>query len=131
MGKFITVKSKEVEEISEIDFDLRDNILGKNWDEEFEDEIYLGHYYDGNCPVEIDRLIEILNNFKKEGSNYVSIDYHIDHIGYIFQPHSVYVSSPEELTEYSEKVEKRRKNLEKVQKLQDKINEINRTDTGR
>jgi hypothetical protein len=69
------------ERSSEIDFELYDDILGKdNWDDfEFKEE---SDSRLDSFPVNIDSVIELLNSLKAQGANYISIDYHCDHIGY-------------------------------------------------
>ena len=75
------------EEISEIDFDIFE---GSEYNSD--NDIELGAINNSNqfswagssCPIEIDRVINLLEKFKFKGCKFVEIMYHEDHIGYVF-----------------------------------------------
>ena len=81
--QYYSIKSLDEFEFSEIDFDLYENLFGKNYDsDKKEHPNQIGQYYREGYPILIDRLIDKLNEFKEKGANYVSLEYHNDHIGY-------------------------------------------------
>ena len=85
MKKVIYIKYIEEEEISDLDLDFVDDILGNNPEGHDYDTIDKSDFrYSGNADkIEIDNLIEILEGFKKKGANYVEFINHFDHHGYI------------------------------------------------
>lgn len=98
----ITRKYLVEKELSEIDMDLYSNILGKNWDDEWDiDCIRLGEERNGyrgeTPPIEIDRVIKVLESFKNKGCNYVELFYHTDHIGYEFYGLDIHRSTDKEI----------------------------------
>lgn len=89
------VKFNKVDEVefSEIDFDLYNEIFEK----EKVDEMYDNGEYPGdnldlseteNYPIHIDKVIAQLQKMKENGAEYVEIDYHCDHIGYIIKSYN-------------------------------------------
>jgi hypothetical protein len=93
-----TIKTVVSDEVSELDFILRDEVTPE-FDYEKYDlvETHLGNRTSDGYPVKIDSLIEKLNDFKALGCNYVSIEHHCDHIGYMFDGMHIYRSTPEEI----------------------------------
>jgi hypothetical protein len=101
----ITKIYKTSESLTEIDFVLRDKILGKNWSENEErfGDITLNNDYNSwkgeSHPINIDDVIKALEKLKKKGSNYVEIMYHCDHIGYYFNGLDIHRSTDIEIKE--------------------------------
>lgn len=109
-------------EFSEIDFDLHD-FIGFDY-EKHDDWARIGDS-DINHPIEIDRLITKLNEFKQQGANFVEIDYHCDHIGYILQGFKIQKSTKEEIAEHLIKKEAK-KTANKHKRKQELLNELKR-----
>ena len=128
----ITKIYKVSDSLTEIDFILRDKILGKNW---VENEERFGHITLNNDyknwqgevhPINIDDAIKILEKLKKEGSNYVEIMYHCDHIGYYFNGLDIHRSTDEEVAKDKERLEaklKAKKDAE-IKTLEAKLKEL-------
>lgn len=88
------IKTIDSFEFSEIDFDLYDELFTKEKVAEIYNSNkdhpsnYIFNKRDPECdgePINIDRLINKLNEFKNKGANYVALEYHCDHIGYILE----------------------------------------------
>jgi hypothetical protein len=85
------------------------------------------HSYPGaNVPMPIDEAIEMLQKMKEKGANYIEIDYHCDHVSYLFSGWEIRKATKEELDkEQSTQDEYRQKIKEKkIKELQDQINEL-------
>jgi len=63
----------------ELPNEMRVDILGRNYDDDPYDEIYLGNAAHLNDPIKIDVLRKYLDQLEERGANYVSIDFHTDH----------------------------------------------------
>ena len=131
----ITEIYKSEESLTEIDFTLRDKILGKNWDEKEEryGHIVLGDdktsWKGESYPININDVNKVLEKLKKKGCNYVEIMYHSDHIGYYFNGMDIHRSTNEEVLEnnkHTEEFEKAKK-LAEIEFLQRKIDQIKKT----
>ena len=101
---YTTKKIKDFE-FSEIDFYFYDELFGKKWDDEkFEHPRCISSEKNNEgYPIKIERLIQKLQQFKDKGANYVSIDYHCDHIGYQLEFLNIQKSTPEEILNYKTK----------------------------
>ncbi len=128
----ITEIYKSSKSLTEIDFILRDKMLGKNWAENEErfGQITLNNdhkNWQGEVhPISIDDVIKVLENFKKKGSNYVEIMYHCDHIGYYFNGLDIHRSTDEEVASESERLEaklKAKKDAE-IKALETKLEQL-------
>lgn len=85
----------------ELDFDLRNDILGKDWSEENDfEEIYMGRTNQVNNPIKIDTLRYYLDQLEQLGANYVSIDYHTDHIEYELDGIEARLATQQEIDEH-------------------------------
>ena len=99
----------KVEKITgEVDFELYNDVLGKKEvDRIYEEEDGVNRIYNGkdfqNSPIKIETLKQILLELEKNGCNYVSIDYHCDHIEYEVYGVDVHVATEEEIVEYENK----------------------------
>lgn len=101
--RVIYVKLKEItdNEMTEIDFDLQDE-FGFSYETHDNFVIdYEGNYE--NYPIKIERLIDHLNSIKDNGATHVSIDYHVDHIGYIINGFDIRLMTTDEVNEYTNK----------------------------
>ena len=93
----------------EVDFDLKVDILGeKNVDESYSGDIdNMIHIIDKGLdvdkyPIKIETLRKILDNFEKDGCNYISIDYNCDHTDYTFYGSDVHTLTEIEICEIIE-----------------------------
>lgn len=128
----ITRKYISERSVSEIDFDLYSEILGKDWSEvsdklgRFED-FKLNDSSDGwsgdSHPINIDRTIKILESLKKKGCNFVEIMYHCDHIGYYFYGLNIHRSTATELQDHYSK-EKKNAQKDRKKKITELENEL-------
>ena len=129
--KFYTTTRISKEEIAEIDFDLYANIFPEVT-KEIEEEEGLGWYTgigdrsNNSYPINIDVLLKHLEIAKKQGSNYVSIDYHTDHIGYIIEGLNISQSSEKEIDEHLNKEKIRDKKLEEYARLKAQLNQLSK-----
>lgn len=119
----IYVKRKFVyeNELSEIDFILRDEF---GFDYETHDEFFIegdvSPYADA-FPVNIDVIIQELSNMKAAGVTHVEIDYHRDHIGYIFEGYQITLMTETEVNHLEQKQESERRKREKINDLRKQI----------
>ena len=122
------IYKKEIED-SELDFTLRDKILGPKWSEQEErfDTIVSGDEKSGwqgeSHAISIDRMIGHLDMMKQNGCNHVEIMYHTDHIGYVIYGLDIHRSTDHEVLEHKKEVkeleDKRKDN--KIKELQAEI----------
>ena len=117
------------EELSAIDYDLYSKIFPEVT-QEIEEEDGLGWYVgigrrnNDAYPINIDVLIKHLEMVKKQGANYISLDYHTDHIGYIIEGLDISQSSEVEINEYLNKEKIRDKKLEEYARLKAQLNQL-------
>ena len=131
----ITEIYKSEESLTEIDFTLRDKILGKGWDDNEErfGQIVLGNDHNSwkgeSYPINIDDVNKVLEKLKKKGCNYVEIMYHSDHIGYYFNGLDIHRSTFKEVLENNKNIEEfeKAKKLAEIDLLQRKIDQIKKT----
>ena len=132
MSKEVYITHKYVKEIehSEIDFDLPENVLGREVDTLDIRNIFVsreGKWWTGEGePMEIDKVIKTLNELKDKGANYVEMMYHCDHIGYVFNGVDIHESTKEELEAHleGEKKKNERARQEEIEKLERKLKEL-------
>ena len=121
----ITHDCKVETHTEELDFALYHDILGKeNIDKAYEEDgvnsIYKGKDYQ-NTPVKIEVLKEMLLKLEEKGCNYVSIDYHCDHIEYDICGIDVHKATEEEIE--AEKEKETNEELETTKKLREAAQE--------
>ena len=128
----ITRIYKSEKSVSEIDMDLYDEILGKDWSEHHErfSEIRLGdnkkYGWQGEShPINIDVVIKLLNGLKAKGCTHAEIMYHCDHIGYYFYGLDVHRSTSEEMDAEEARIEKENKKA-KTQRIKELTTELNK-----
>lgn len=104
----ITYNCKVEKHSEELDFILRDEVFGTEKSDEISDTGHFNHIYKGgeyeNTPISIESLRKILDEVEKKGCNYVSIDYHCDHIEYDIYGLDIHESTKEEIEEDVEKI---------------------------
>ena len=113
-------------EFSEIDIEF-DEKFGRDYDDDDSDviEIELGEQGDADGHViDIDKMINTLQNIKNKGSNYVSLNYHEDHIGYEISGYSIKKSTPEEIQNYEFELMTERERRNKIMELQREIEKL-------
>jgi hypothetical protein len=90
----------------ELDYHILNQIFPNlDEDDEYEDhkEIYLDETNHLNTPVNITYLRGLLDNLEEEGANFVSIDYHPDHIKYDLDGLFVAEATQQEIDDYNQK----------------------------
>lgn len=108
-------------EFSEIDFDLQEE-FGFKYESDngnINDFIIDTDYrYDNNYPIKIDRLINYLHDIKVMGITHVTIDYHVDHIGYVINGYEITKMNKEEIEEYND-IDRQVSEIEKLYRLKE------------
>ena len=114
--------------VSEIDFDLYEE-FGVDISGDDELVILEANPDRGDAdgyPINIDRMMKMLQDLKDSGSTHVELDYHCDHIGYNVDGYKYEKSTNPETDEYLSK-QKHRANIEKQKtELRDKIKALNK-----
>jgi hypothetical protein len=123
---YCTIKHVDEHEFSEIDFDFREEMfkVDLNNDDTDHDFHMLGQDYTRGHPLHIDRLIKYLQDVKAKGANYVSMEYHEDHIGYPIEALQITLSTPEEIQAHINTQIKREKNREKQVELLEQLRKL-------
>lgn len=89
-------------ETEELDFELKDEFGLGAYDEEndvqeiIHDDINAKHYTDG-LPINIDILIGKLQEFKNKGATHVEMDWHCDHLAYLFSAVNIREATAKEI----------------------------------
>jgi hypothetical protein len=115
------------ESISELDFELQDR-FGFDYEihDDFVDisEVVTNTY--GATPIDIDRIIKLLEAAKKNGANFVEVVDHCDHHGYEFSFLKIRAATEDEIINYlSQEKNKTKSALELEEKqLKDRLAEI-------
>ncbi len=106
-----TIITKPIIKINtdELDMSMIEDILG---DVEDRNEIYKGNTAFINTPIKIDTLRKYLDELESKGANYVSIDFHIDHIEYELDGIKISEATQEEIDEHNK--EQRQNNIDLV-----------------
>jgi len=125
--KYLTKKNIVDNELSEIDFDFYkefeiDTDL-EDEDEGFNEYEYVINQYGSSdgFPIKIERVIEHLKKIKKAGCNYVEIEYHCDHIGYLFSGFKIEEATEEQISTYKNKQEDTEKKNKEIAVLESEI----------
>lgn len=122
------------ETTEELDFITREEILGKDWDNdeilEWPISIVKGNTHNNwegeSSAMSISSLEEIIAKLKAKGANYIEIMYHTDHIEYEINGLEVHKASDEEIADdEKQKAEKfnKQKEARKLQ-LQKELKEL-------
>jgi hypothetical protein len=74
----------------------------------------------------IDEAIEMLQKMKEKGANYIEIDYHCDHVSYLFSGWEIRLATPEEEAAETDaqKSEQMQQKEEKIKELQKQLREL-------
>jgi len=121
----ITYDCKVEKTTEEVDITLYYDVLGKEnvdkaYDEDDVNQIYKGKYFP-HTPMKIETLKKILSELEEKGCNYVSVDYHCDHIEYELFGVDVHIATEEEIKEHENN--ERSKMLERTKKLREAAKE--------
>lgn len=111
-------------EHSEIDFLIQDEFGLNHEDEQDLIQLMVGNPDITNEPINIDLMIKTLQEMKEQGSTHVSLDYHIDHIGYEMTGYKIYHSTEEQIRDYEEKLKKKLDKEKKLKALREEYNKI-------
>jgi hypothetical protein len=115
---YVTKILLETDSETELDFENREKFGWEDWDKQDYFEIQKNYTDDGQEPIEIDKMIRILQNSKDRlGATHVNVEYHVDHHGYYFSIFKMRKSTQEEINEY----ENRKK---EIVKLDNEINDL-------
>ena len=114
-------------ELSEIDMDLHESFGYTYEDDDPDFEFFKEGYGDVDTyPIDIDKVLNLLNSFKEKGATHVEMDYHCDHVGYLFSAYTLSLMSNEELKEIN-KIKNKKQEEEKQRQiilLQEEINRL-------
>jgi hypothetical protein len=113
------------EDQSELDFELYDE-FGFSYEENsrFNTIVKSNEYYANANPIRIDRMIEILQRLKDNGSTHVQIEDHCDHHGYEISGFEIRLSTQEEITEYDNKMNRKKNTENKISELKNQIDRL-------
>ena len=79
-----------------------------------------------NTPMPIDEAIKILQDMKEKGANYIEIDFHSDHVSYLFSGWEIRLATEEEATAETDAETSRemKKKEEKIKDLQKQLRDL-------
>jgi hypothetical protein len=116
---------KGEKDLTELDLELFDKLLGKDYDEKYEDypETIVkgrnGTWEGEGDSAKIDDVIRVLEKMKSKGANYVEIIQHSDHHGYYFNGVDIHVANEQEIQEHLDI-----KNKQSLKKLEESEEEL-------
>ena len=117
--KYIFKKYIAEKEVSELDMENQDVVLGHNidgWDyETIEKDVNKFSWAGESIEINIDDVIKELKLLKKKGANYVEIMYHCDHYGYNFTGLEMREATKEEVKAEKNKYEEAKKLLKEAE----------------
>ena len=122
---------KEIE-VSDLDLDNVDKILGHNRDGHDYDVIITAkngiYWHNEAIEISIDLLIEKLEELKKADANYVEIMYHCDHHGYNLNGLKMTKATKEEINAYkkAEKMAEDASKQKEINELEKKLSKLKR-----
>jgi hypothetical protein len=118
---YVTKTVKFEKSADELDFDNMDQFGWKDHDQHDFVEINNDMLSTDAEPIEIDRLIAILNEAKSKGSTHVAVEYHCDHIGYDIAGIEMRLSTQEEIDSFENKRKAAQDKRRQIHDLQAKI----------
>lgn len=108
-------------EISELDYELYDE-FGFDSTTHSRGILIDTDDYDSNAyPVSIDKLIEELTEMKQQGATHVEIQYHTDHIGYVFEGYTIKAMSDTDIEEHNHQMQVERDKERRIAELKKQI----------
>ena len=80
-----------------------------------------------NTPMPIDDALRIIQEMKDKGANFIEIDYHCDHITYLFSGFEIRKATEEEIKEEQKRLDDIEKSnrLKRLNELKEEIEKIN------
>lgn len=127
----ILQKYTEEIEISEIDFDLQEDIVeGQDVNDISVDYIVVDNkkarYSGESHPIKIDQLIAILGALKSGGANYAEIMFHCDHIGYVFNGVDVKLAGDDDVAENKKLIDAKKAEIKQreIDALERKLSQL-------
>ena len=119
-----TIINKGYKEFSELDFQLYDELFGKD-DLTTNKSIGDNQRVDGH-PILIDNLIDELQELKDKGANYIAIEAYNDNHGYNIEAYDIHISTENEIKIHLEEIEKniKRKKQKEYNILFKKLEEL-------
>jgi hypothetical protein len=117
---YITKKFISEEEFSELDLVMKDEF---GFDEDAHVDFVTiekgkPKWGPDTEPIRIDQLIESLERMKNSGATHVSIDYHVDHIGYEMASFQIVESTPSDIDMYESELEEEENNYRTTKKAE-------------
>lgn len=125
---YYTIQLVDSPSVSEIDFDLYEDIIpewdSNSYNDYFEIDQTVNKRSTDGYPIKIEVLEKLLAGLKEKGCNYVSLEHHVDHIGYNLDGLKIYKSTHEEIQANQAKYQKEAEKYRKIQELTNQINAI-------
>jgi len=122
---YVTKVHKASQGETELDFENREKFGWEDWDKQDYIEIPKNYEDDGQEPIEIDKMLRILQHAKDRlSATHVSIRYHEDHHGYYISTFEMRESTQEEIDKYEDKVKEVRKIDKELNELHDKMEKL-------
>jgi hypothetical protein len=113
-------------EHSELDFELH-NKFGFDYETHSDFvELEKGRGRVDNEPIDIDLLIKSINDLKSRGATHVSLDYHIDHLGYVISGYLISRPDDSFIEVYEENQLKEKEKSQKILELREQIADLER-----
>ena len=110
---------------TELDFANREIFGWEDWDKQEYIEIPKNYEDDGQEPIEIDKMLRILQHAKDRlSATHVNIRYHEDHHGYYISTFEMRESTQEEIDKYENKVKEIRKIDKELNELHEKMEKL-------
>ena len=123
---YISKKLIDEADVSEIDFDFNEAF---GFDYDYYDDIIDINKNKSSLdsePILIDRLINILQELKNNGANYVQLEENCDHQGYDIEGFQIRLATPEEIENYynKDKILEKSKKQEKIKRLEEELKKL-------
>ena len=123
---YISKKLIDEADVSEIDFDFNEAF---GFDYDYYDDIIDINKNKSSLdsePILIDRLINILQELKNNGANYVQLEENCDHQGYDIEGFQIRLATTEEIENYynKDKILEKSKKQEKIKRLEEELKKL-------
>lgn len=116
---YLTKTPVSQHEVTELDFDLKDEFFPKS-KKSYVEISNVRNYAYGDV-INLDVLISKLQEMKEEGATHVEIEHNQDHLGYEFIASKFHISTQEEIDEFKERKAYCDKITLEIQEYQSKI----------